>query len=141
MIATASKNGDTSFARFENSLYSGREEFETGAAPLAFGGYNSFCYTPRDIFRPGENIPVNVAVRGSDGLAPSPFPVKITLVSPLGSVLTSKTKKLTKRRQMPSSPSLPMLLPDGGLSEYRYRGAVKSRTKDVFVEEFTARNC
>ena len=140
VIATASKNGDTSFARFENSLYSGREEFETGAAPWPSGGYNSFCYTPRDIFRPGENIPVNVAVRGSDGMAPSPFPVKITMVSPLGSVLTSKTKKLSKEGTANALFSVPADAPTG---QWSFRVSIPGSSeelgaKDVFVEEFTA---
>lgn len=140
VIATANKEGDTSFARFENGLYSGRDEFETGGAMWPERGYDAYCHAPRDIFRPGENIPFNVVIRDAKGAAPKPFPVKITLVSPLGLQWSSKTKKLTEEGTAATLFNVPADAPTG---QWTFRVSIPGSSeelgyKEIFVEEFSA---
>ena len=94
MVAVAEKDGDSSFIRMGDGLFGGNDEFDTSGMPWVEGGYSAFCYTPRDIFRPGETVPVFAIVRDAKGKAPEPFPVEMKVWSP-GKLWETKSAKLT----------------------------------------------
>jgi uncharacterized protein YfaS (alpha-2-macroglobulin family) len=95
VIATVSKEGDVSFVRLTTGLYQGNDEIETDGAGWVFNGYSAYCYLPRDIFRPGDTVPIRGIVRGTDGKAPKSFPVTVKILTPEGKLWAEKTAKLS----------------------------------------------
>lgn len=59
-------------------------------------GYDAFVFTSRDMFRPGETIPVSAVVRGpgydTDAAPQQAFPVEWQLVNPANRIITRVTQ-------------------------------------------------
>ena len=140
VIALAEKKGDISFVRLDQGLYNGNDDFDTSGMPWLLSGYSAFCYTPRDIFRPGEEIPFFAVVRGKDGRAPTPFPLTLKIYSPTGRLWKSQSAKLSSEGNFFSKILLPPEAPVGAWSFSLCVPGSESPIgyKDLYVEEFAA---
>ena len=79
-------------------------------------GHEAFVYTPRGVFRPGENVDVKAFVRDKQHQAPSPFPVLFRIFSSRGLELSKGSAMLSKEGGVQHSFVLPPSAPTG---EYR----------------------
>jgi uncharacterized protein YfaS (alpha-2-macroglobulin family) len=82
-VAILKKGDDTSILRFDGNIW------QTGSAdysgqPYRKGEYHGYVYLPRDVFRPGEMVPLQMIVRKSDLLPETPFPVMLKVYTSLG---------------------------------------------------------
>lgn len=140
VIAIASNGKDTAYLRFDGGLYRGNDDFDSSGEEWLRGGYSAYCYTPRDIFRPGDEVPVMAVVRGADGRAPRPFPLTVKLYSPEGRVWASKGAMLTKEGTLLAEFKLPPEAPTGGWSAEIYAPGANEPIgrRDFYTEEFAA---
>ena len=142
VLATVKKGSDITFIRFDNGLYGGKDIFDTNGEPWTYKGYSSYCYTPRDIFRPGENVPLAVVVRDSKNIFSKPFPINIKIFNSKGSLSLSHTELLTKEGTLSSNFSIPIPAdaPVGAWSAWIYVPGKDEPIgqKEFYVEEFAA---
>lgn len=138
-VAVAEKGGDTAYIAFGSGLFGGNDEFDTSGMPWTQDGYSAFCYTPRDIFRPGETIPVYAIVRGEDGKAPQPFPVEMRVWSP-GKLWEKRAVKLTGEGVFAAEIKVPADAPTGSWGVELCIPATERAMcyKNVYVEDFAA---
>lgn len=140
-IAVAEKDGDAAFVRMSEGLYGGNEEFDTDGEPRLRSGYGVFCYTPRDIFRPGDEIPVFGVVRGTDGRAPKPFPLVMEVYPPGGKLLERRNVMLSQEGAFSSSVRLSADAPTGVWTfsvGAPSAGSGQRSVFNVYVEDFAA---
>ncbi len=139
MVAVAEKDGDSSFIRMGDGLFGGNDEFDTSGMPWVEGGYSAFCYTPRDIFRPGETVPVFAIVRDAKGKAPEPFPVEMKVWSP-GKLWETKSAKLTPEGVFVSEVEIPATAPTGSWNVQLFVPGTERALgyKNIYVEDFAA---
>ena len=89
------KDDDTSVLRLDSGIWQ-YGDVDLSGMPYAYGQYLGMCYTPRGVFRPGESVPVQLLVRERD-LAPSePFPVQLSVYTPLGRIWKTATLSLSE---------------------------------------------
>lgn len=62
-------------------------EFEVSGPQAA--ALNLFAFGPRDLYRPGETVPVNALLRDADGRAQPPQPIPTRILRPDGEVVRS----------------------------------------------------
>ncbi|MEG1825168.1 MAG: MG2 domain-containing protein [Cloacibacillus sp.] len=139
VIALAEKDKDVSYVRLENGLYNGNDDFDTSGMPW-LRGYSAFCYAPRDIFRPGESVPLFAVVRGKDGKAPAPFPLTMKVYSPSGKLWKSHSAKLSQEGSFAASVNIPADAPTGPWHVALCVPGDDSPIgyKDIYIEEFAA---
>ena len=142
VLATIKKGSDITFIRFDNGLYGGKEIFDTNGDPWTYKGYSAYCYTPRDIFRPGENVHLAAVVRDSKNTFSKPFPINIKVFNPKGNLSFSHTETLTKEGTISRNffISIPADAPVGTWSVKIYVPGKDEPIgqKEFFVEEFAA---
>lgn len=140
VLATIKKDGDVAFIRFESGLYNGKDAFDTTGEPWLYRGYSAFCYMPRDIFRPGENVPVRAVVRNVKNMAPEQFPVSLKIFQPTGKIWTTQTSKLSKEGVLSAIFMVPAGAPTGRWFAQLFVPGQDSPIgqKEFYVEEFTA---
>lgn len=140
VMATISNGSDTAFIRFDNGLYGGKDIFDTNGAPWSYRGYSAYCFTPRDIFRPGENIPLAAVVRDAGNSFSKPFPVNIKVFNSKGTLTFSHTETLTKEGTMSKEIQLPDDAPTGTwyMSVHVPGEEEPIGRKEFYVEEFAA---
>lgn len=140
VIATVKKDGDVAFVRLDNGLYQGRDEFGAEGEGWVYRGYSAYCYLPREIFRPGENVHVRTVVRDVKHSAPQPFPVTLKVYTPMGRIWTTQTSKLSKEGACSAFFNVPASAPTGSWSIHVSApgsdGIIGYR--EFFVEEFAA---
>lgn len=139
-IAVASIGGDCAYLRFDNGIYGGSDDYDTSGAEWLKKGYSAYCYTPRDIFRPGDTVPVMAVLRGADGKAPAPFPVTVKLYGPGVREWGSQSVMLTKEGTAFAEFELTAEAPVGSW----YAAVIAPGRKmpvgfrDLYVEDFAA---
>ncbi|MDR0616040.1 MAG: hypothetical protein LBG29_04455 [Synergistaceae bacterium] len=94
-IVIFTKDGDTSVLLLDSGIsqmYSG--DFSGVGYPS--GAYQVMCYTPRGVFRPGENVPVSLLLRDEhQSSIKEPFPVQIKIKMPDGRLWGESTETLS----------------------------------------------
>ena len=140
VMATVSKGSDIAFIRFDNGLYGGKDIFGTNGDPWVYKGYSAYCFTPRDVFRPGENIPLTAVVRDSGNAFSKPFPVNIKVFNSKGSLSFSHTELLTKEGTISKEFHVPADAPTGTwYANVTLPGEEQAiGRKEFYVEEFAA---
>ena len=140
VLATISKGSDTAFIRFDNGLYGGKDLFDTNGDPWTYKGYSAYCFTPRDIFRPGENIPLAAVVRDAGNAFSKPFPVNIKVFNSKGTLTFSHTETLTKEGTVSEEFQIPADAPTGTwyMSIHVPGEEEPIGQKEFYVEEFAA---
>lgn len=85
-IVIATRANETSLIRLQEAALD-LAEFPVGGVPAR--AQNLFVFGPRDLYRPGEVVPVNALLRDADGGAIAPQPIPTTLVRPDGEEVRS----------------------------------------------------
>ena len=81
-LAVVSRGEDITFVRLNRGLIS-QETFETAGRPWLRSGYDAALFSPRDIYRSGEEAQFKAIVRNTDVMPPKPFPVLFIVRDPL----------------------------------------------------------
>lgn len=136
VTAVAEKDGDTSYINIMSGLFGGNDEFDTRGMAWT-DSYSAYCYTPRDVFRPGERIPVFAIVRDAKGAAPEPFPVEMRVHSP-GKLFKKEIVKLTPDGVFAAEIDVPADAPTGAWSVQLNVPGTDTAIgyKNVYVEDF-----
>lgn len=92
-FVTVEKDDDLSFLKLEDNLLADNG-FDTGGSPWS-SGYNAMVFTPRGVFRPGEEVNFTAIVRDSKRFPPEPFPVVYVVRSSLGREVSRGTAMLS----------------------------------------------
>lgn len=92
-LATVSKGNDVSFVRLTRGLFS-QEIFDTSGRPWLKSGYDAVIFSPRDIYRTGEQVTFKAVVRTYDLKIPEPFPLLFVVRDPLGRTIRRGTALL-----------------------------------------------
>jgi uncharacterized protein YfaS (alpha-2-macroglobulin family) len=79
-LAIFSKDDDVAVLPFESDVARMGEAY--GGEAYVTGGYQTLCYTPRGVFRPGESVPIFVLLRELDFSLKDPFPVQVKIRTP-----------------------------------------------------------
>ena len=82
-VITVEKDGDLSFLQFNQSLILG-SDFDVSGRPYLSKGYESFIYSDRGVYRPGEIAHLISVVRGVNGAVPEEFPYILDINDPQG---------------------------------------------------------
>ena len=82
-LAVVTRGEDITFVRRTKGLLS-QETFDTAGRPWLRSGYDAALFSPRDIYRTGEEAPFKAVVRNSDVTTPKAFPVLFVARDPLG---------------------------------------------------------
>lgn len=85
-LVIATRGNETSLIRLQEAALD-LAEFAVSGAPG--GAQNLFVFGPRDLYRPGEVVPVNALLRDADGNAIAPQPIPTTLLRPDGEEVRS----------------------------------------------------
>lgn len=85
-LVIATRGNETSLIRLQEAALD-LAEFALSGAPS--GAQSLFVFGPRDLYRPGEVVPVNALLRDGDGKAIAPQPIPTTLVRPDGEEVRS----------------------------------------------------
>ena len=82
-LAVISKGNDLTYIQLTRNLLN-REIFDTSGRDWLKSGYDAAIFSPRDIYRTGENAPFKLIVRNADLTTPDAFPVMFTVRDTLG---------------------------------------------------------
>nr|MBQ6739815.1 hypothetical protein [Synergistaceae bacterium] len=92
-IAVISKGSDLTYVQLNRDLLS-RETFDTAGRPWLKSGYDAMIFSPRDIYRTGEEVNFKAVLRNYDISVPQAFPVLFIVRDPLGRKVSQETVKL-----------------------------------------------
>lgn len=106
---------DLSFVSLRNDVFAD-STFDIGGRPYFTEGYEAFVYTPRGVFRPGEQVEVKAIVRGAERSLVEPFPVTWKVFSVTGNSIAEGTAQLSKEGGVFFSAALPASAPTGKYS-------------------------
>ena len=82
-------------------------------------GYEAFVYTPRGVFRPGENVQIKAFVRDSEGRLPATsFPVEMVVDNPRGNEAARMVSHLSDQGGADFAFTLPPSAPTGEYFAY-----------------------
>ncbi|MCP4582525.1 MAG: hypothetical protein GY839_13030 [candidate division Zixibacteria bacterium] len=82
-VITAGKGDDLSYLKFNECLLP-TSEFDIKGRPFLSTGYESFIYSDRGVYRPGETSHLVSVIRGKNGVVPEGFPYKLYITDPQG---------------------------------------------------------
>lgn len=105
-LAVVTRGEDITFVRLTRGLLS-QETFDTAGRPWLRSGYDAALFSPRDIYRTGEEAPFKAVVRNSDVTTPKAFPVLFVARDPLGRKVRQETVLLDDEGGAPFTLSLP----------------------------------
>ncbi|NBC16150.1 MAG: hypothetical protein GVY18_02410 [Bacteroidetes bacterium] len=94
-VVTAELGDDLSFLELTRRQLS-TSDFDVGGLPYLQNGYEAFLYDERGVYRPGETAHVAAIVRGPNAEVPQPFPVRLRVTGPDGSLLTEQRARLNE---------------------------------------------
>ncbi|CAM3916065.1 hypothetical protein EV679_0528 [Kerstersia gyiorum] len=82
-LVIAQQDGQTTLLRLATSVLD-LSEFKVQGPPS--GSLNFFMFGPRDLYRPGETVPINALLRDADGKPVAAQPVAVEVMQPDGNV-------------------------------------------------------
>jgi alpha-2-macroglobulin len=82
-VITVTKGSDLSYLQFSECLIP-TSDFDVSGRPYLARGYESFLYSDRGVYRPGETVHLVSVVRGVESAVPQEFPYKIKIMDPEG---------------------------------------------------------
>ncbi|MGI6253605.1 MAG: MG2 domain-containing protein [Aminivibrio sp.] len=110
-IVTVEKGDDLSYLKLDYNLLAD-ESFDTGGRPWS-ASYDAMVFTPRGVFRPGEQVDFSAVVRDDRRLPPEPFPVVYVVRSSLGREVARGTAMLSEEGMTSFSAELAPAAPTG----------------------------
>lgn len=137
IVITVSKDDDVAFIRSENSLFRSTDKFDISGQLWPSGAYDTYCYTDRDIYRPGDTICVNLVMRDKEGHAPNSFPVTVELKTSTGNTWKKITGLPDKFGTISFDIKTTDTVPTGAWQVLVYTGEENAvAVKRIFVESF-----
>ena len=136
ILVTCELNNDFNYIDFrETEIETSR--FDVGGIVQYSNLFNAYIYSPRDIYRPGEDVVLSAIVRDSEIGVPDNIPVFIKIISPSGKIFGEFKKMLNDE----GSFELKFPLPDyAQTGNYYAELSVNSKqmigTYTIKVEEF-----
>lgn len=88
----AEKDGDTGYLKVPGNAPLPTNQFDTGGA-TSISGVKAFFYAERNVWRPGDNIYLNLIVQDKAQQIPRDFPISLDFFSPNGQKISSVTAK------------------------------------------------
>jgi hypothetical protein len=82
-VITVNKDSDMSYLKFSECILPSAE-FDISGRPFLSKGYETFIYSDRGVYRPGETVHLVSVVRGKNGILPEEFPYILYLTDPRG---------------------------------------------------------
>ncbi|UCC80883.1 MAG: alpha-2-macroglobulin family protein [Candidatus Zixiibacteriota bacterium] len=82
-VITAAIGNDLSYLKFSECLLPSAE-FGIKGRPFLTKGYETFIYSDRGVYRPGETVHLVSVVRGKNGELPDEFPYVLEILDPQG---------------------------------------------------------
>ncbi|MBR1657697.1 MAG: hypothetical protein IJ697_04440 [Synergistaceae bacterium] len=95
-LAVISKASDLTYIQLTRNLLN-REVFDTSGRDWLKSGYDAAIFSPRDIYRTGENVNFKFIVRNADLTTPDAFPVMFIVRDALGRKVKQETITLNAR--------------------------------------------
>lgn len=92
-LVVVTRGEDITFVRLSRGLLS-QEIFDTAGRPWLKSGYDAVLFSPRDIYRTGEEVSFKAIVRNRDISTPQAFPVLFVVRDPLGRTTRQETMPL-----------------------------------------------
>jgi uncharacterized protein YfaS (alpha-2-macroglobulin family) len=80
-VITVADGNDLSYLKFSECLLPSAE-FDIKGRPFLTKGYETFIYSDRGVYRPGETIRLVSVVRGKNGTLPGEFPYMLEILDP-----------------------------------------------------------
>ena len=88
----AEKDGDTGYLKVPGNAPLPTNQFDTGGV-TSISGVKAFFYAERNVWRPGDNIYLNLIVQDKAQQIPPDFPISLDFFSPKGQKISSVTAK------------------------------------------------
>ncbi len=88
----AEKDGDTGYLKVPGNAPLPTNQFDTGGV-TSISGVKAFFYAERNVWRPGDNIYLNLIVQDKAKQIPADFPISLDFFSPKGQKISSVTAK------------------------------------------------
>lgn len=105
-LAIISKGNDLTYVQLTRNLLN-REIFDTTGRDWIKSGYDAAIFSPRDIYRTGENATFKLIVRNADITTPEAFPVLFTVEDPLGRKVRQETITINAKGSAIANLALP----------------------------------
>ena len=105
-VAVISKSNDLTYIQLTRNLLN-REIFDTSGRDWLRSGYDAVIFSPRDIYRTGENAPFKFIVRNADLTTPEAFPVLFIVKDTLGRKVKQETATLNAKGSAVVNLSIP----------------------------------
>lgn len=105
-VAVISKGNDLTYVHLTRNLLN-REIFDTSGRDWLKSGYDAVIFSPRDIYRTGENAAFKAIVRNADITTPEAFPVMFIVRDTLGRKVKQETITLNAKGSAIANLSLP----------------------------------
>ena len=99
-VITVANGNDLSYLKFSECLLPSAE-FDIKGRPFLTKGYETFIYSDRGVYRPGETVHLVSVVRGKNGALPDEFPYILEILDPQGREF-QKMKLSTKNKGVES---------------------------------------
>jgi uncharacterized protein YfaS (alpha-2-macroglobulin family) len=135
-LVTARSGGETSFLWMAGSRVE-TSRFDVGGRTPNAARLNAMLYSARDLYRPGEEIPVAAIVRTESGAVPPGAPMKLKLVMPSGKDLRVQRVVPNREGMLAAIFSTPRSAQTGTYTAELYTGSdVLIASQAISVEEF-----
>lgn len=135
-LVTAHAGGETSFLWMDGSRVE-TSRFDVGGRSPNATRLHAMLYSPRDLYRPGEDVPVAAIIRTEDGAVPPAAPMKLKLVMPSGNDLRVQRVMPVREGMTAAVFSVPRSAPTGTYTAELYTGSdVLIATQEISIEEF-----
>ncbi|MEJ2193506.1 MAG: MG2 domain-containing protein [Ignavibacteriaceae bacterium] len=135
-LVIVENNGDFNYIDLRETLIE-TSRYDVGGITQYTEDFNTFIYSPRNIYRPGEDVYLSAIVRNDKLEVVKDIPVLIKIITPTGKVFDEFKQELNEQGSFEISFKLPEYAQTGG-----YRGEVYTGSKQLIgsynfsIEEF-----
>lgn len=135
-MITARYGADFNFLPFTKTHVE-HSRFDVGGKWINASGLDAFLYSARDLYRPGEKVPLTVVVRNENWKITETAPLKLKVRMPNGAVLTEWRKSLNHQGALAVELLLPASAITGTYTAQLYTAQdILLQTFPFLVEEF-----
>lgn len=135
-MVTARYGADFNFLPFTKTHVE-HSRFDVGGKWIDASGLDAFLYSARDIYRPGEKVPLTAVVRNEKWEITETAPLKLKVRMPNGSVMTEWRKSLNNQGALAVELALPASALTGTYTAQLYTAQdILLQTFPFLVEEF-----
>jgi uncharacterized protein YfaS (alpha-2-macroglobulin family) len=135
-LVVVEKSGDFNYIDLRETLIE-TSRYDVGGITQYAEDFNTFIYSPRNIYRPGEEVHLSAIVRNDKIKVVKDIPVLVKIVTPTGKVFDEFKQELNEQGSFEISFTLPEYAQTGG-----YRAEIYTGSKQIIgsynfsIEEF-----